>query len=440
MSIGQGTIDATLTADDVRELLARAYDPLPLDGKRVLVIIPDGTRTAPIPLLFRLLYEAIGRRVERLDYLIALGTHPPMSEEAISGLVGVSADERAERYPNVRVFNHRWDLPESLQQIGVINRDETARLTDGLLIDEVPVVLNRLIFDYDQLMICGPVFPHEVVGFSGGAKYLFPGIAGADIINFTHWLGALVTSTHTIGVKDTPVRRVIHRAAEFVPRPVLCMALVLEGTAFHGMFIGAHAEAWSAAADLSAQLNIITLRHAYRRVLSMPATIYDDLWTAAKAMYKTEPIIADGGEVIIYAPHISEISYTHGKLIDAIGYHVRDYFVKQWDQFKHIPGGILAHSTHVKGSGEFDSVSGVETPRIQVTLATGISEERCRRVNLGYMDYREIDPQEWTGREAEGILLVPHAGEMLYRGEVLFRAQALGDGDELHPQRNQGIS
>jgi len=425
MVIGQGTTDALLTSDDVQQLLARACDPLPLDGKRVLVIIPDGTRTAPTPLLFRLLYEAIGRRVDRLDYLIALGTHPPMSEEAISTLVGVSADERAERYPNVHIFNHRWDLPESLQQIGVIGRDETAQITGGLLVDEVPVVLNRMIFDYDQLMICGPVFPHEVVGFSGGAKYLFPGIAGAEIINFTHWLGALVTSMHTIGVKETPVRRVIHRAAEFVERPVLCLALVLKGSAFHGIYIGTHLEAWSAAADLSAQLNIISLPHAYHRVLSMPATIYDDLWTAAKAMYKTEPIIADGGEVIIYAPHITEISYSHGRLIDEVGYHVRDYFLKQWDRFKHIPGGILAHSTHVKGAGEYDSLTGIEMPRIHVTLATGIPEERCRRVNLGYMDYRAINPQEWTGREAEGILVVPHAGEMLYRGELLFRTPEL---------------
>jgi nickel-dependent lactate racemase len=393
------------------------------DGKRVLIIIPDGTRTAPIPLLFRLLHEQIGRRVARLDYLIALGTHAPMAEEAIEKLIGVSAAARAERYPNVTVFNHRWDRPEALHTIGVIAREEAARLTDGLLSDEVPVVLNRLIFDYDQLIICGPVFPHEVAGFSGGAKYLFPGIAGAEIINFTHWLGALVTSMDTIGVKDTPVRRVIHRAAAFVEQPIVCVSMVLKGSALHGMYIGPHEAAWSAAADLSAQLNILSLPHPFRRVLSMPALIYDDLWTAAKGMYKTEPIVADGGEVILYAPHITEISYTHGKLIDAVGYHVRDYFVGQWDRFKHVPGGILAHSTHVKGQGTFDELSGIETPRIQVTLATGIPEERCRRVNLGYADYHTIDPQAWAGREAEGILLVPHAGEMLYRGESLFRVE-----------------
>jgi lactate racemase len=157
----------------------------------------------------------------------------------------------------------------------------------------------------------------------------------------------------------------------------------------------------------------------------MPSEIYDDLWTAAKAMYKTEPVVADGGEVIIYAPQVTEISYAHGRLVDEVGYHVRDYFVKQWDRFEHIPGGILAHSTHVKGTGTYDSAIGVETPRIRVTLATAIPEGCCRHVNLRYADYRTIDPREWAGREAEGVLLVPHAGKVLYRTESLSRVKEL---------------
>ncbi|HEX6799798.1 MAG TPA: lactate racemase domain-containing protein [Ktedonobacterales bacterium] len=419
--IERGSTTATLTADDVRALLAEAdqehllsagLDPA---GKRVLAIIPDGTRTAPIPLLFRLLYEQLGPRVARLDYLIALGTHPPMTNEAIDRLVGVTSAERADRYPNVRIFNHDWANPAALRTIGVISRAEADELTGGLLAQDVPVTLNRLVAEYDLVLICGPVFPHEVAGFSGGAKYLFPGIAGPEIINFTHWLGALVTSMRTIGVKDTPVRRIITRAAAFVPRPVVLLALVLHGQDLRGLYIGPLSEAWSRAADLSAQLNITYVDRPFQRVLSAPAEMYDDLWTAAKAMYKTEPVVADGGEVIIYAPHITEVSYTHGRLIDEVGYHVRDYFLKQWDRFRNVPGTILAHSTHVKGAGSYDAATGIETPRITVTLATGIPEERCRRINLGYADYHAIDPAAWMGREDEGMLYVPHAGERLYR-------------------------
>ena len=420
--LARGSATGVLDDESAAELLAEAFANLQLDGKRVLVLIPDGTRNAPIPLLFRLLYRELGKRVARLDYLIALGTHPPMSESAIDQLVGVSAAERAQHYPRSRVFNHAWDRPDALATIGTIPVSEVEAITQGLLCEAIPVSLNRAILDYDQLIICGPVFPHEVVGFSGGAKYLFPGIAGPHIINASHWLGALMTSMRTIGHKDTPVRRVVHRAAELAPRPVLLVALVVKGSAFHGMFIGDYCEAWSAAADLSAQLEIVVVPRAFRRVLSMPSKIYDDLWTGAKAMYKTEPAIADGGEVIIYAPHLTEVSYTHGGLIDAVGYHVRDYFVKQPARFQDVAGMIKAHSTHVKGAGAYDPATAVEQPRIQVTLATGIPEERCRRINLGYLDPREIQPAAWENREQEGVLVVHNAGEMLYRAADLLDA------------------
>lgn len=402
-----------MTADDVRQVVAAGLADAPLTGKRVLVIIPDSTRSAPIPLLFQVLYEQLAARVQRLDYLIALGTHQPMSDAAIDKLVGVSKDERVKAYPKSHVFNHHWDDPEQLMTIGIIDSAEMHELTGGLVERETPIAINKLIFDYDQLFICGPVFPHEVAGFSGGAKYLFPGIAGQAIIDSSHWLGALSTSMDTIGVMDTPVRRMLQRAAAFVEKPITCFKLVVTNDDLHGLYVGELYEAWREAAKLSAQLHIHYVDTPFKRVLSMPSTKYDDLWTAAKAMYKTEPAIADGGEVIIYAPHLTEVSVTHGELIKQVGYHVRDYFTKQWQQFADIPWTILAHSTHVKGKGTFED--GIETPRIQVTLATGIPKEVCDAINLGYRDYRELDPERWREREHEGMLLVENAGEQLYR-------------------------
>ena len=408
--------DAGLSDAQVAATVTQAFDAAPsFAGQRVLAIIPDATRSAPIPLLFRLLCETLGTRAARLDFLIALGTHPPMSAEHIDRLVGVPEAEREARYPRTSVFNHQWDDPDALTTIGTISREETLRLTDGLLGEETAVTINRRLLEYDHILICGPVFPHEVAGFSGGAKYLFPGVAGPEIINYTHWLGARVTCMKTIGVKDTPVRRVIHRAAESLPRPLTLLAMVMHGSRLCGLYAGDVREAFSAAADQSARLNIIYKPHAFTSVLSAPSERYDDLWTAAKAMYKTEPVVADGGEVIIYAPHINEVSYSHGALIDAVGYHIRDYFLGQWERFKDVPGMILAHSTHVRGIGTYDMASGVESPRIQVTLATGIPRERCARINLGYRDYREIAPHDWANREAEGRLLVERAGEVLYR-------------------------
>jgi lactate racemase len=412
---GIGGVTQTISDAELRQAIQDGFADQPIDGKRVLVIIPDSTRTAPIPLCFRAINDLLGSRVAQLDFLIALGTHPPMSDDAIDALVGMPASERARVYPTTNIYNHAWNNPDELATIGTISADDAATITSGMLKADVPVTLNKRILDYDLLVICGPVFPHEVAGFSGGAKYFFPGIAGPQIIDFTHWLGALVTNMHTIGVRDTPVRRIIHRAASFVPRASFCIALVMQEDILRGVYTGTYIEAFEAAAALSAQLNIIYKPHPFTSVLSMPAERYDDLWTAAKAMYKTEPIVADDGEIIIYAPHLREVSFTHGKLIDQVGYHVRDYFLKQWDRFKDIPGSILAHSTHVKGMGNYDAATSTESPRIQVTLATGIPEERCRQINLGYRDYHTIDPHAWENREDEGVLIVPHAGEKLFR-------------------------
>lgn len=431
--IGVGREDRLLTEDETRDVLSRGLASAKLKGRRVLVIIPDGTRSGPIPVLFRLLFDLLNAETAALNYLIALGTHPPMSEEAIDRHLGIAPGERGGKYCAVRVFQHRWDVPHALRTVGVISRGETEMLTGGLLADDVPVRLNGRILDYGHIVICGPVFPHEVAGFSGGHKYLVPGIASAEIIDFTHWLGALVTNMNTIGVCDTPVRAIIERAAQFVERPTVGCSLVVKDSGLAGLFVGPVWEAWQAATDLSARLHVRLLERPFQHVLSIAPSMYPDLWTGAKAMYKVEPVVADGGEVIIYAPQITEVSYTHGQLIDQIGYHVRDYFVKQWDRFRGYPGGVLAHSTHLKGLGTFDAERGIETPRIEVTLATGIPEERCRRIGLGYRDPSTVDPEEWANREDEGVLLVRKGGEILYRpgGNGVNGGESKSEGSDL---------
>jgi nickel-dependent lactate racemase len=413
MVIGIGLTDGYLSKDQIHAIVKDSLDSLALDGKRVIVLIPDNTRTMPMPLMFDLFEELLSYRVNQLDYLVALGTHQPLDDAQLSKLVGRKVIDR--KVGSSQIFNHEWHKPESFVHIGTIPKEEISQIMVGLLSEDVPVRLNKRIFEYDQIIICGPVFPHEVVGFSGGNKYFFPGIAGHEIINFTHWLGALITSYKVIGSMMTPVRLVIDRAAEFVNVPTACFGLVVTHEGVAGVYFGPAKEAWQAAARLSGEKHIIYMDKTFRRVFSIMPEMYDDLWTAAKGMYKLEPIIEDGGEVVIYAPHIHEVSYSYGKLIDEIGYHCRDYFLSQWDKFKNYPGGVLAHSTHLKGLGIYDPVNGIERSRICVTLATRIPAERCRRINLGYLAPEDINMDEWQNREEDGILVVQHAGEMLYR-------------------------
>jgi len=413
MTLGVGSTNAYLDEGAVREIVAAAVHTIPVQGKRALIIIPDGTRTAPIPQMFHCFQELLRPQVKALDYLVALGTHPPMSDAQLSKRVGAMVV--GGRVGETRIFNHQWGDRATFATLGNIPAHDISVLTNGLMRQDVSVTINKLIFEYDHLIVCGPVFPHEVVGFSGGNKYFFPGIAGPEIINFTHWLGAFITNYEVIDAGSTPVRAVIDKAASLIPKPTWCFALVVDREGISGLYFDKPREAWKAASALSARKHIDYVDTPFRRVLSVLPELYDDLWTGAKGMYKLEPAILDGGEVVIYSPRVTEVSYTHGKLIEEVGYHCRDYFLKQWDRFKHYPGGVLAHSTHVKGLGTYDASTGMEKPRISVTLATGIPEERCRRINLGYMDPASVRLEEWSGREQEGVRVIPNAGERLYR-------------------------
>lgn len=411
--VGRGVVEGYLQPEELASLARAGLSQLPVDGKRVIVLIPDGTRTMPMPALFEMLDRELGPRVAALDFLVALGTHVPMTDAQLSKHLGrpVVNGRAGER----RVFNHRWDDPATFAQLGTIPAVEVAEITGGRLKQPVPVALNRLVVEYDHVLICGPVFPHEVVGFSGGTKYLFPGIAAADIIHFTHWLGALMTSYDVIGTIDTPVRGVIDRAARLLDTPLSLLAVVVTYEGIAGMFCGDVHEAWRQAAALSSRRHIVWVDHPFDRVLAVMPSMYDDLWTAAKGMYKTEPAVADGGEVIIYAPHVTEVSYTHGRVLDEVGYHCRDYFVKQWERFSRYPLGILAHSTHVKGLGAYDADTREEKPRIDVTLATGIPRERCERINLGYLNPAAVDAADWDVQYTNTCCAVPRAGELLLR-------------------------
>jgi nickel-dependent lactate racemase len=405
---------SSLTRTQIAELISRACPADDYKGKRVLLIVPDGTRTAPVGLLFQILHQLLGEVTSACDVLVALGTHQPLNEKAMCRRLEITESDRRGKYRQVQMFNHAWDDPASLEQVGTLIADEISQLTNGLFTMEVPVEINRMLFDYDQVIIIGPVFPHEVVGFSGGNKYLFPGVAGPRILNFFHWLGAVVTNPMIIGNKWTPVRKVVDRAGAMVNLDKLCFCMVVDPDKnLAGLFAGTPESAWDSASELSRKLHITRKEQPFHTILSCAPLMYYELWTAGKCMYKLEPVLADGGELIIYAPHLKEICVSHGRHIEAIGYHCRDYFLKQWDKFKDFPWGVLAHSTHVRGIGSFEN--GVEHCRAKVTLASQIPSETCQRINLGYRDPKTIRVEDFVKRENEGVLVVPKAGEMLFQ-------------------------
>ncbi|MDA0172589.1 lactate racemase domain-containing protein [Solirubrobacter taibaiensis] len=375
---------------------------VPLDGRSVCVIVPDGTRSCPLPLLLSAVRAALDGRLTRLTVLVALGTHAPMDAPALVEHVG----------PGIAARNHEWWDPDTFVSVGHIGAERLAELSRGMLDHGVEVRINRAVVEHDVTLIVGPVFPHEVVGFSGGNKYLFPGVSGQELIDVSHWLGALITSAEIIGTRGTtPVRALIDEAASLVPGDRYALCLVVGSAGLHAAAFGEPRSAWAAATEVAAETHVRYLDGPVRRVLSLIPRKYEDMWTGAKGFYKVEPIVADGGQVVIYAPHIREVSAMHPHIVE-IGYHCRDYFVGQWDRFKATPWGDLAHSTHLRGAGTYDPVDG-ESLRVTVTLATGIPEDVVRAINLDYLDPAAVDPDAWA--DDPDTLVVPQAGEVLYR-------------------------
>lgn len=414
MTVGTGSPDSVLDKSALRDIIVQGTPAHLYRDKRVLVLTPDTTRTCPLPLMISLLGETIGKAAGCLDFMVALGTHTPLTRERILKLYGISEKESLTTWKNSRFLNHRWDLEGTMKRIGWIEEKDFAELSGGRLRERVPVDINKAIFSYDLILILGPVFPHEVVGYSGGAKYLFPGISGGEFLHAFHWLGAVVTCPDTIGIKHTPIREMINKAMELVKVKTHCLAMVVKSDReLYGLYSGDFREAWSRAADLSARVHLVWKEKSYHTVFGVCPPMYDEIWTGGKVMYKLEQVVADGGRLIIYAPHITEVSRTWGHYMEKIGYHVRDYFLEQPHLFSDIPRGVLAHSTHVRGIGTMEN--GVEKPRIEVILASAISPEMCKKINLGYLDPETVNPDNYRNREEEGILFVEKAGEILHR-------------------------
>jgi lactate racemase len=394
-----------LADEDVRAFVRAQVTALDLSGRSLCLVVPDATRRCPLPLLLQAIEEGAAGRFGACTAVVALGTHAPMEDDARRALVGPAS------FPTV---NHAWWDDDTFVDVGTLSAETVSRLSVGRLEEPIDVRINRLAVESDVTLIVGPVLPHEVVGFSGGNKYLFPGLSGQELIDVTHWLGALITSSEIIGQPGiTPVRALIDAAAELVPgeRHALCVVVDHATGSLQSLAFGEPTASWAAAADVAAQTHVEYVDAPVRRVLSLVPPRYPDLWTGAKGFYKVEPVVADGGEVVLYAPHIREIAAMHPALVD-IGYHCVDYILAHWDRYRRYPRGELAHSTHLFGAGTYEPVHG-ERERVRVTLATAISEDVVRRANLNYRSPAEVDAEAWASDP--DTLVVPEAGEVLYR-------------------------
>ena len=405
-----------LSAADLRQIARDALQSIPA-GARVLAVIPDKTRDDNTDTLFPIVSEELaGRRAARFDALVAQGTHPPMTAAEKRAKIGTGSAD----LPLLgEIFDHHWDRPSELTTLGTLTAAEISRLSGGLMSADVPVQLNRRLAPdiYDYILVLGAVVPHEVAGFAGGAKYFFPGVAGPELTHLTHWLGALASIENVIGRVETPTRHVIEAAADRVTTPVIGFTSVStrdeRGLHTHALFTGGLRETVRQAAAVSAQVHIRYTDRRYKRVVALLDEHYDELWVGGKASYKLGGIIENGGELVIYAPHLKGISTTHGALIEKYGYapleRVRE-MVEGSDELR-ANLCVAAHLAHVSYAGRLAD-DGTVHPRYRITLASGIPEDVCRRVKLGFAEYRSVDIA--AARRDPDTLVVDNAGRDLY--------------------------
>ena len=404
-----GDARSVLDPDRLSRFVTDSVAALGLRG-RVCVVVPDPTRSCPLPLLLRAVHRALAGRVDAITVLVALGTHPAYPASRLRDWTG------ADELPGVEVVQHEWWRPETFVEVGTVAAADLRRMSGGLLDADVPVRVNRAVVDHDAVLVVGPVFPHEVVGFSGGDKYFFPGISGPEVIDTSHWLGALIGSARIIGTRGiTPVRDLVQSAAAMIPcRRAAVTCVVRSGS--HDVHRVAVSEpplaAWDAAAAVSAQVHVRHLDRPVRRVLSVVSDRYDEMWVAAKGFYKVEPVVADGGEVTLLAPRVDAVSRTFGTDIERVGYHSREWLLAHLDEFADVRGSVLAHCTHARGIGSV-APDGSDRPRVNLVLATGLDRATTDRLTVGWRDPAGVDEREWA--EDPDALVVHDAGEILYR-------------------------
>ena len=405
-----------LTPADLRQAVRDAVRVVP-HGARVLAVIPDRTRDDNTDLLFPMVSQELAARgASQFDALVAQGTHPPMTDGEKRTKIGAGL---ADMPLLGGVFDHHWDRPSELMTLGTLSRSEVASLSGGLMDQDVPVQLNARLAPgmYDYVFVMGATVPHEVAGFAGGAKYFFPGVAGPELTHLTHWLGALATIERVIGRVDTPTRRVIEAAADRVTTPVIAFTSVstrrASGLVTHALFTGTLRETVRQAAAVSSQVHVRYTGRRYRRVIALLDEHYDELWVGGKASYKLGAIIEDGGELVIYAPHLKGISTTHGRLIEKYGYAPLETVREMVEGSDELRANlcVAAHLAHVSYGSRIDT-DGKIAPRYRITLASGISEEVCARVRLGYQTIASIDLER--ARQDADSLVVEHAGRDLY--------------------------
>jgi len=408
-----GAPDRVITPVELRGLVEQALAGYSgwKEWKRVLILPPDHTRlnsqAGPITAM---LYEILTARSVRIDILPTLGTHNPMTEAQLRMMFGPTIPLDAFKV-------HDWR--NGIVRKGEITGTRLAELSGGKVDYSVGVEVNRMLFDgYDRILSIGQVVPHEVVGMANYTKNIVVGAGGADIINKSHFLGAVCNMEKILGRSDTPVRRLFNEAVDTFLKelPITYWLTVVEqdyetgAMLLRGFFAGEDAAAYEAACRLACQVNITLLDREPRKVVVyLDPHEFQSTWLGNKAVYRTRMAIADGGELVVLAPALKEFGEDPkiDELIRRHGYRGTPATLKAVEENKELREnlGAAAHLIHGSSEGRFN---------ITYCPGPGMPVEAVRAVGFEAMPYAEAALRYDQEMLKDGWNRLPDGEEIFY--------------------------
>ena len=408
--VAKGSPQAVIGAEEKRTLLASALQQVGRPLRRVLLLPPDQTRlNSNAGEICRILLALLGPEAQ-VDIMPALGTHAAMTSDDLRLMFGPEI-------PLAKFRVHDWR--RDLRHVGDIPGAKLREWSEGRIDYDVRIEVNKILFaEYDLILSIGQIVPHEVAGMANYTKNVLVGAGGADVINKSHFLGAVYGMERIMGRADTPVRRLLTYGAEkfLGSLPILYILTVMAkdaGTgqmAMRGLYVGDDMATFAAGARLSQQVNLDLLEKPLRKVVVyLDPAEFRSTWLGNKAIYRTRMAIADGGELVVLAPGLREFGEDPeiNRLIARYGYRGTPATLAAVREHEELRCNLSAAAHLIHGSTE---------GRFTVTYCPGPGLGAAALGDVGFAvadlatTLRRYDP----GRLRDGFNTLPDGEEVFF--------------------------
>jgi nickel-dependent lactate racemase len=403
--------DVSISSGELKKLVFQTLENCGRELNKVLILPPDHTRlnsmAGPITAM---VYERLTGEGAQVDILPTLGTHNPMTEAQLRMMFGDSIPLSAFKV-------HDWR--NEVVRKGLVDGAMLAELSAGKVDYTVGVEVNKMLFDgYDLILSIGQVVPHEVVGMANYTKNIVVGAGGSDIINKSHFLGAVAGIENILGQTDSPVRRLFNHAVEtyLSELPITYMLTVMEQDYdtremhMRGFYAGDDVAVFEEACKLARDVNITLLdREPKKVVVYLDPHEFQSTWLGNKAVYRTRMAIADDGELIVLAPALKEFGEdpTIDKLIRKFGYCGTPATLKHVEEDEELRNnlGAAAHLIHGSSEGRFS---------ITYCPGDGVTLDEVRSVGFEAVAYNEMAARYNPETLKDGFNTLPGGEEIFY--------------------------